>query len=260
MKNRTIKQVKELLEQDPSDDLLMELQQDDRKGVIKLLDQYDRRLKKQAELLEIFHKKETLEKPFWENGQLVAGVDEVGRGPLAGPVVTAAVVLPKDNTLYEVDDSKKLSAEKRDRLFKEICLQAIDISVAVGSPRLIDSENIYHATELTMRRSITELYCRPAHILVDAMTIPIDIPQTKLIKGDSKSLSIGAASIIAKVSRDRLMSEYDRIYPEFGFLHNDGYGTKQHLQALDKFGKTPIHRESFSPVRNITKLYNQPLA
>jgi len=257
MKNKyTVKAVKELLTQETvSDELLQELQLDSRLGVKKLLEQYYKRIEQKKALIEKFHTKEFLEKPYWDHDLLVAGVDEVGRGPLAGPVVTAAVILPADNTLYEVDDSKKLSISKRNELYKQICDQAIDISVAVGSPQLIDQENIYHATELTMAQSIKRLYAKPDHILVDAMTIPVDIPQTKLIKGDAKSLSIGAASIVAKVSRDRLMTMYSHLYPEFGFENNDGYGTKQHLQALDKFGRTKIHRLSFSPVRKINKSY-----
>lgn len=257
MKNKyTVKAVKELLSrEDVSDELLEELQLDSRAGVKKLLEQYYKKIEQKKALIEKFHSKEFLEKPYWDHDLLVAGVDEVGRGPLAGPVVTAAVILPPDNTLYEVDDSKKLSISKRAELYKQICDQAIDISVAVGSPQLIDQENIYHATELTMAQSIKRLYAKPNHILVDAMTIPVDIPQTKLIKGDAKSLSIGAASIIAKVSRDRLMTMYSHLYPEFGFENNDGYGTKQHLQALDKFGRTKIHRLSFSPVKKVNKLY-----
>ena len=257
MKNKyTVKAVKELLSrEDVSDELLEELQLDSRAGVKKLLEQYYKKIEQKKALIEKFHSKEFLEKPYWDHDLLVAGVDEVGRGPLAGPVVTAAVILPPDNTLYEVDDSKKLSISKRAELYKQICDQAIDISVAVGSPQLIDQENIYHATELTMAQSIKHLYAKPNHILVDAMTIPVDIPQTKLIKGDAKSLSIGAASIIAKVSRDRLMTMYSHLYPEFGFGNNDGYGTKQHLQALDKFGRTKIHRLSFSPVKKVNKLY-----
>ncbi|AKP03962.1 ribonuclease HII [Companilactobacillus pabuli] len=257
MKNKyTVKAVKELLSQgDVSNELLEELQLDSRAGVKKLLEQYYKKIEQKKALIEKFHSKEFLEKPYWDHDLLVAGVDEVGRGPLAGPVVTAAVILPPDNTLYEVDDSKKLSISKRAELYKQICDQAIDISVAVGSPQLIDQENIYHATELTMAQSIKRLYAKPNHILVDAMTIPVDIPQTKLIKGDAKSLSIGAASIIAKVSRDRLMTMYSHLYPEFGFGNNDGYGTKQHLQALDKFGRTKIHRLSFSPVKKVNKLY-----
>lgn len=257
MKNKyTVKAVKELLTQETvSDELLQELQLDSRAGVKKLLEQYYKRIEQKKALIEKFCTKEFLEKPYWDHDLLVAGVDEVGRGPLAGPVVTAAVILPADNTLYEVDDSKKLSISKRDELYKQICDQAIDISVAVGSPQLIDQENIYHATELTMAQSINRLYAKPDHILVDAMTIPVDVSQTKLIKGDAKSLSIGAASIVAKVSRDRLMTMYSHLYPEFGFENNDGYGTKQHLQALDKFGRTKIHRLSFSPVRKINKLY-----
>ncbi|AKP68378.1 ribonuclease HII [Companilactobacillus ginsenosidimutans] len=251
----TVNDVKDILRSHPSESELESLKSDSRKGVQKLLGQYYKAKEKQALLLEKFELKERLELPFWDRNLFVAGVDEVGRGPLAGPVVTAAVVLPHDNTLYEVDDSKKLSSQKRSELYRQICSQAIDISVAVGSPHLIDKENIYHATELVMGDAINNLYLKPDHILVDAMTIPVDIPQTKLIKGDSKSLSIGAASIVAKVARDRLMMEYDRLYPEFGFAHNDGYGTKEHLQALEKFGKTPIHRESFSPVKDILKSY-----
>lgn len=252
----TIAEAKDILKQtDVGEKQLNEFSQDERSGIKKLLEQYYKRQLKQKALIEKFHKKEFLEKPFWDHGLAVAGVDEVGRGPLAGPVVTAAVILPADNTLYEVDDSKKLSIAKRNELYKLICAQAIDISVAVGSPQLIDQENIYHATELTMGDSINKLYLKPDHILVDAMTIPVDIPQTKLIKGDSKSLSIGAASIVAKVSRDKLMTMYSKIYPEFGFENNDGYGTKQHLKALDEFGRTKIHRLSFSPVRKISKLY-----
>ncbi|WP_164505104.1 ribonuclease HII [Companilactobacillus hulinensis] len=259
----TIKDVKSLLSQElgsVDDDTLVLLRSDERSGVQKLLTQYYKKIEQQKELIDKFHNKEFLERDYWNHGLYVAGVDEVGRGPLAGPVVTAAVILPPDNTLYEVDDSKKLTAKKRDVLYRQICEQAIDISIGVGSPQLIDQENIYHATELVMKDAIDRLYLKPNHILVDAMTIPVNIGQTKLIKGDSKSLSIGAASIVAKVSRDRLMAAYDKLYPEFGFLKNDGYGTKEHLQALDKYGRTPIHRMSFSPVRNTNKLYQTPFS
>lgn len=257
MKNKyTISDIKQLLaSSDVSTDLVEELAQDSRTGVKKLLEQYYKKQAQQQELIKKFHQKEFLEKSYWEHNLAVAGVDEVGRGPLAGPVVTAAVILPPDNTLYEVDDSKKLSISKRNKLYPKICDQAIDISVAVGSPQLIDQENIYHATELTMADSINNLYQKPDHILVDAMTIPVDIGQTKLIKGDAKSLSIGAASIVAKVARDRLMTMYSHLYPEFGFENNDGYGTKQHLAALERVGRTKIHRLSFAPVKKISKLY-----
>ncbi|APX73395.1 ribonuclease HII [Companilactobacillus allii] len=259
----TIKDVKELLNQEigsvSKDDLDL-LQEDERSGVHNLLAQYFRKVEQQQKLIEKFHKKEFLERDYWNHNLFVAGVDEVGRGPLAGPVVTAAVILPANNTLYEVDDSKKLTAKKRDRVYRQICEQAIDISIGIGSPQLIDQENIYHATELVMKDAINGLYLAPDHILVDAMTIPVNIGQTKLIKGDSKSLSIGAASIVAKVSRDRLMSAYNELYPEFGFLRNDGYGTSEHLKALDKYGRTPIHRMSFSPVRKTNKLYQTPFS
>lgn len=258
--NLTIAQIKSLLLDQVDESVIEDLQQDPRKGVEKLIKQYRKRQANKIELMQIFQQKQHYEKPFWDRGQYVAGVDEVGRGPLAGPVVTCAVVLPQNNTLYQVDDSKKLSRAKRNELYRQICEQAIDISIAVGSPKLIDQYNIYHATELVMKDAINRLYLKPAHILVDAMTIPIAIPQTKLIKGDSKSLTIGAASIVAKVARDRLMEEYDRKFPEFDFKDNDGYGTKKHLDALSQYGKTPIHRESFAPVRNISKLYKNPLA
>ncbi len=251
----TIKDVKELLEDGVSAQQLKDLKADSRAGVQKLLIQFEKKRLKRAELLERFESKKHYERTFWEHDLLVAGVDEVGRGPLAGPVVTAAVILPTNNTLYEVDDSKKLSGKKREELYRQICEQAIDISIGVGSPEMIDRENIYHATELVMKQAIDGLYVKPDHILVDAMTIPVKIGQTKLYKGDSKSLSIGAASIVAKVARDHLMNMYARIYPEFNFVHNDGYGTKEHLMALEKYGRTPIHRLSFSPVKQINKIY-----
>lgn len=253
--NLTIKEVKELLEDGISSEQLENLKSDSRAGVKKLLVQFEKKRIKKAKLLDKFESKKQFERNFWDHDLLVAGVDEVGRGPLAGPVVTAAVILPTDNTLFEVDDSKKLSEKKREKLYREICEQAIDISIGVGSPKFIDKENIYHATELVMKDAIEGLYVKPDHILVDAMTIPVQIGQTKLYKGDSKSLSIGAASIVAKVARDHLMNMYDRIYPEFNFLHNDGYGTKEHLLALKEYGRTPIHRLSFSPVKQIDKLY-----
>ncbi|MFC6323304.1 ribonuclease HII [Companilactobacillus baiquanensis] len=253
--NLTISDVKELLNDGISSDQLKDLQNDPRAGVQKLLIQFEKKRIKRAKLLDKFESKKQFEKSFWDHDLLVAGVDEVGRGPLAGPVVTAAVILPTDNTLYEVDDSKKLSEKKREKIYREICEQAIDISIGIGSSKLIDQENIYHATELVMKNAIDGLYVKPDHILVDAMTIPVEIGQTKLYKGDSKSLSIGAASIIAKVARDHLMNVYAQIYPEFNFTHNDGYGTKEHLSALEKYGRTPIHRMSFSPVRQVNKLY-----
>lgn len=256
MKNSlTIKDVKELLEDGVSAEQLEKLKNDSRVGVQKLLVQFEKRRMQKVELLKKFEAKKQYEKTFWEHDLLVAGVDEVGRGPLAGPVVTAAVILSSDNTLYEVDDSKKLSEKKREELYRQIFEQAIDISIGVGSPKLIDQENIYHATELVMKDAIEGLYVKPDHILVDAMKIPVNIGQTKLYKGDSKSLSIGAASIVAKVARDHLMNMYAKIYPEFNFTHNDGYGTKEHLDALNKYGRTSIHRLSFSPVKQVNKIY-----
>ncbi|WP_099974743.1 ribonuclease HII [Lactobacillus terrae] len=257
MKNSeyTISEIKSILQDSPSEDQLKHFREDKRAGVIKILEQYNRRKLQYENQILKFETKKKFEEPFWDRGLYVAGVDEVGRGPLAGPVVSAAVILPKNNTLIDVDDSKKLSAKNRLEIYNQICEQAVDISVSIGSVELIDRENIYHATELIMKDAIDSLYIKPNHILVDAMTIPVDIEQTKLIKGDAKSISIGAASIVAKVMRDNLMNYYDRKYPEFKFKKNDGYGTKDHLDALNKYGRTPIHRMSFSPVKKSTKLY-----
>lgn len=249
---RTIKEIKELLQNsDVSPNFLNELQKDERQGVKNLLTRYYKQQEKLKIELENFEKRKEFELPLWNDNQIVAGIDEVGRGPLAGPVVTAAVILPSDNTLISVNDSKQLSEKKRDELFGQIMSQAIDVSVFVGSSQLIDSENIYHATEICMGEAVKNLHIKPTHLLVDAMTVPVDIPQEKLIKGDARSVSIASASIVAKVVRDRLMVMYDRIYPGYDFAHNVGYGTKKHLEGLKTIGITPIHRKTFAPVKDI---------
>ncbi|MBA1435068.1 ribonuclease HII, partial [Bombilactobacillus bombi] len=189
------------------------------------------------------------ERPFWNRNQLVAGIDEVGRGPLAGPVVTAAVVLPADIKLWQINDSKQLTAAKRRQLYEQILTVALDVSIGVGSRQLIDEKDIYHATEITMAAAVQGLNIPINHLLVDAMHVPLDIAQTRLIKGDARSVSIGAASIIAKVYRDELMQAYAKIYPHYGLENNAGYGTKEHLLGLKQFGICPLHRHSFAPVK-----------
>ena len=176
----------------------------------------------------------------------ICGIDEVGRGPLAGPVVAAAVILPKDCDILYINDSKKLSEKKREMLYEEIMEKAVSVGIGMAGPECIDEINILQATYEAMREAVSKLDPQPDLMLNDAVKIPgIEIPQVSIIKGDAKSASIGAASIIAKVTRDRMMVEYDRIFPEYGFAANKGYGTAVHIAALKELGPTPIHRRSF---------------
>lgn len=187
-------------------------------------------------------------KKFWQEGLQVAGVDEVGRGPLAGPVVTAAVILPHDFDLIEVNDSKKLTPQRRLELYPKILKEAVSVGIGLSSPEVIDKINIYEADRVAMAQAVKALDVKPGILLVDAMIVPIKMRQVKLIKGDSKSNSIAAASIVAKVFRDQLMDDYAKIYPAYDFDHNAGYGTAKHIEALEKYGPTPIHRKTFTPV------------
>ncbi len=250
----TIKEVKELLSSnDVTEAQLAELEKDPRVGVQKLIVSYR---KKQAKLLakkEAFLERFSYEKQFWQKGELVAGVDEVGRGPLAGPVVTAAVIIDHNFDLLEVNDSKKLSPEKRLQLYPKILSEAVSVGIGVKSAAVIDQINIYEADRQAMAQAVKALDVKPDALLVDAMNVPIDIPQIELIKGDAKSNSIAAASIVAKVFRDKLMDDYDKIYPQYGFPRNVGYGTKEHVEALKKYGPTPIHRKTFAPVSDFFK-------
>ena len=250
----TIKEVKELLSSnDVTEAQLAELEKDPRVGVQKLIVSYR---KKQAKLLakkEAFLERFSYEKQFWQKGGLVAGVDEVGRGPLAGPVVTAAVIIDHNFDLLEVNDSKKLSPEKRLQLYPKILSEAVSVGIGVKSAAVIDQINIYEADRQAMAQAVKALDVKPDALLVDAMNVPIDIPQIELIKGDAKSNSIAAASIVAKVFRDKLMDDYDKIYPQYGFPRNAGYGTKEHVEALKKYGPTPIHRKTFAPVSDFFK-------
>lgn len=176
----------------------------------------------------------------------VCGIDEVGRGPLAGPVVAGAVILPKDCDILYINDSKKLSEKKREELYDIIMEKAVAVGLGYASPERIDEINILQATYEAMREAISNLSVLPDILLNDAVTIPeVDIKQVPIIKGDAKSISIGAASIIAKVTRDRLMVEYDKVFLEYGFASNKGYGSEAHITALKKYGPTPIHRRSF---------------
>ena len=176
----------------------------------------------------------------------ICGIDEVGRGPLAGPVVAAAVILPKDSYYQYLNDSKKVTEKRRNKLYDEITAEAVSYGIGLVSPDIIDDINILQATYVAMKKAIDALSIRPQMILVDAVHIPdIGIPQVGIVKGDAKSISIAAASIVAKVYRDRLMTEYDALCPEYKFAKNKGYGTKEHMQALHEIGMSPIHRKSF---------------
>ena len=200
------------------------------------------KLKAERERLETMR---SYERQYALRGAL-CGIDEVGRGPLAGPVVAGAVILPQDCEILYLNDSKKLSPAKREELYDVIMDEAVAVGVGIVGPASIDEINILQATYEAMRQALGKLSVRPQLLLNDAVTIPgVDMPQVPIIKGDAKSASIAAASIIAKVTRDRLMQDYDRALPEYGFASNKGYGSAEHIAALKKYGPSPIHRKSF---------------
>lgn len=193
------------------------------------------------------------EMALWKEGvKWVAGVDEAGRGPLAGPVVAAAVILPADYMPWGADDSKKLSPALREELALEIKKHAVSWAIASISPSTVDEINIYQAAARAMQQAVRMLLVVPGHVITDAMRLKgLDIPQTPLIKGDSLSISVACASILAKVERDRIMREMEELYPGYGFGRHKGYATKEHLEALSRLGPCPIHRKSFEPVRSM---------
>jgi ribonuclease HII len=182
----------------------------------------------------------------YEGYGLIAGIDEVGRGPLAGPVMAGAVILPKDHPILYLNDSKKLTEKKREELYEVIMKEAVAVGIGMASEQRIDEINILNATYEAMREAIGKLAPQPDILLNDAVKIPgVSIRQVPIIKGDAKSVSIAAASIVAKVTRDRLMAEYEKIYPGYGFAKNKGYGTAEHIAAIKEMGPCPIHRRSF---------------
>ena len=188
------------------------------------------------------------ENELYENGiKYIAGIDEVGRGPLVGPVVTAAVILPRDFYDERINDSKKLSEKKRELLYDVIMENAVSVGIGISSEDVIDEINILEATKKAMIEAVNNLSVKPEHLLIDAVKLNIDIPQTPIIKGDAKSESIAAASIVAKVTRDRMMVELDKEHPEYDFKHNKGYGTKKHIEAIEKYGILKEHRKTFAP-------------
>ncbi|WP_425415017.1 ribonuclease HII [Pseudobacillus wudalianchiensis] len=224
---------------------------DPRKGVQQAISQWYRLQNKRKQ--EQLHYEQMLEeewKLMKQGIHYIAGIDEVGRGPLAGPVVAAAVVLPKDLELLGLNDSKKLSKTKREYFYSEI-MEKADVGIGIITASEIDEINIYEATKKAMQAAIAGLSQTPEHLLIDAMRLPAPIPQTSIIKGDAKSVSIAAASIVAKVTRDRLMTEYAQRYPHYAFEKNMGYGTAEHLEGLNVSGPCEIHRKSFSPIKEM---------
>lgn len=240
----------------------------DIKNIVTKLNPYDglEVIKKYEDILNLLNLKKRVtkelnrliecsvyEKELFNNGvNLVAGMDEVGRGPLVGPVVTSCVILPKDYLMYGINDSKKVNEKNRNILYDIIMRDAISVGIGIVDCKIIDEINILNATKIAMKKAVEAMKIKPEHILIDALTIDeIAIKQTGIIKGDSKSISIAAASIVAKVTRDRMLVEYHNTYPQYNFIKNKGYGTKEHINAIKQYGLTPLHRRSFT--KNFTE-------
>ena len=250
----TIKEIKEQLAsiQRLDDPLLTEWEQDSRSGVIQAIAKRKKEIQKRLDEDERLEGMLAYEKECYARGmELIAGVDEVGRGPLAGPVVAAAVILPKGCKISGLNDSKKIPKSKHKEIYEAVLQNAIAIGIGVKDNHVIDQVNIYAATKLAMMEAIGQLDPQPQHLLIDAMKLDLPISQTSIIKGDANSLSIAAASIVAKVTRDQMMEEFDKEYPGYDFAQNAGYGTAKHLAGLEQLGVTPIHRLSFEPVKTM---------
>ena len=253
----TIKDIKEALAQiDCLDDDRWDLYTSDiRIGVQKAIVQRKKAI--QVEIDEDVRLETMLryEKELYQKGyQAIAGIDEVGRGPLAGPVVTACVILPKDCKIRHLNDSKKIPKKHHEEIYEEVLARALGVGIGIVDNDTIDRVNIYEATKLGMLQAIEQMkgeVTKPDYLLIDAMQLDTPIPQLALIKGDANSLSIAAASIVAKVTRDRMMAEYAKEYPGYAFDKNVGYGTKDHLAGLKQYGVTPIHRKSFEPIKSM---------
>lgn len=254
MEQLPISKLKQLMKEDAlSQSEIDQLRTDKRKGVQQLISQYDKRQLESEHLKQLFQKMSYYEQHYYEKGMnYIAGIDEAGRGALAGPVVAAAVILPKDFKLFGLNDSKQLNAKTRDEFYEHIIKQCIAYSTAIISNDYIDEMNIFEATKKAMTEAVTNLNILPDHILIDAVQLPnINMSKHVLIKGDQKSISIAAASVIAKVTRDRLMKKLHESYPVYQFQKNMGYGTNEHYMQLQKYGISPLHRKTFSPVKEV---------
>jgi ribonuclease HII len=250
-----IAKIQQMLFSEEADETLIDsLKKDERAGVRRLLEKWQKQQQKEQELLEKFTKMTLFERKLRSQGfKYIAGIDEVGRGPLAGPVVAAAVILPEDFYLPGVDDSKKLNEQKREEYFAKIQEEAIAIGVGVIEAAEIDAINILEASKKAMLQAVVEMPSTPDYLLIDAVSLETPYPSESLIKGDARSISIAAASIVAKVTRDSMMRKLDKVYPHYGFATNMGYGTAAHLAALKQYGAAPIHRTSFAPIRSISR-------
>lgn len=250
----TIKEVTALLTQVDSLDSPVwdQLSQDERAGVQAAIKKRQKELEKEAVEESRLEAMLSYEKALYENGvEWIAGIDEVGRGPLAGPVVAAAVILPKGCKIRYLNDSKKIPKSKHKAIYQEVMERAVAVGVGIKDAAVIDQINIYEATKLAMLEALGKLSQKPDHLLIDAMKLDTPIPQTSIIKGDANSLSIAAASIVAKVTRDKMMAAYDKEFSGYGFAKNAGYGTAEHLEGLNKLGITPIHRKTFEPIKSM---------
>ncbi len=247
--NKKIGEIKKLFEETPIENKLEIVEQfrtDTRAGVQKLIVSAEKQHDAYLDELERCDYMLSFEQELYDNGaEFIAGVDEVGRGPLAGPVVTCAVVLPKGVKILYANDSKKLSKAMREKLCDEIMEKALSVQISSESVETIDKVNILEATKLAMKKSVESLTVKPSHVLVDATTLNIDIPQTSIIKGDEKSMSIACASIVAKVYRDKMMKSFNELYPNYFFDKNKGYGSAEHIKAIKEHGITPIHRKTY---------------
>ncbi|HEM2798980.1 ribonuclease HII [Streptococcus suis] len=250
----TIKEVTAMLAQVDSLDspVWADLAQDDRAGVQAVIKKRQKELEKEAAEDARLEAMLSYEKALYENGvEWIAGIDEVGRGPLAGPVVAAAVILPKGCKIRYLNDSKKIPKSKHEAIYQEVMERAVAVGVGVKDAAVIDQVNIYEATKLAMLEALGQLSQEPEHLLIDAMKLDTPLPQISIIKGDANSLSIAAASIVAKVTRDKMMADYDKEFSGYGFAKNAGYGTSEHLEGLNKLGITPIHRKTFEPIKSM---------
>ncbi|MDC3414153.1 ribonuclease HII [Aquibacillus sp. 3ASR75-11] len=250
----TITEVSNLLfKEELSEEMLIQLRQDKRKGIQQLIEKYDRVQQKQLELKEKYQRMLTYEQEQYVAGkQWIAGMDEAGRGPLAGPVVAACVVLKKDFYLPGLNDSKQLTEKAREKYYPIIIREAASYGVGIVESDEIDRINIFQATKKAMKQAFFSLAISPDYVLIDAIHLP-DIPcnSQALTKGDQKSVSIAAASVIAKVTRDRIMREIHEKHPMYDFNTNMGYGTKKHLEAIERYGATSYHRKTFAPINRI---------
>ena len=253
----TVKEIKEQLAElvTLTDPRWTDFETDSRSGVQRAIIQRKKAI--QAEEAENKRLETMLryEKEVYAQGfQAVAGIDEVGRGPLAGPVVAACVILPQNCKIKHLNDSKKIPKSKHKAIYQEVLEQSLAVGIGIVDNELIDQVNIYEATKIGMLQAVENLkgqISQPDYLLIDAMKLDIAIPQQSIIKGDANSLSIAAASIVAKVTRDKMMTDYDQLFPGYGFSENAGYGTKQHLLGIEKIGISPIHRKSFEPIKSM---------